>query len=505
MPRYRASKTLRSALLAVLLVVVTASSMVVIVHRPAAGAVEQPSFSAFFLRDGRIGTGQLRPLPADVSAYDVAMRQLLAGPLDTELAVGLRTVIPVGTTLRGAIELDEETQTATVDLSSEFTTGDESAIPARMAQVVFTLTQFANIRFVAFKVDGQDVRARSGDGRNLSRPAGRGNYEALLPAIFVESPTPWGSLSSPIQLGGTANTFEATLHVRLADEQGRVLFEDFLTASSGSGTRGRFSGSIAYLLAEPQRGTLVFFQESAKDGSEQDIVAIPVLLDSSPPPPTATPSSVPIQPRTPSPTPSRTPTSTATNTPIPTATRTVPPRPSTTATLLPSNTPRPTDTAQATYTPRPTYTAQPTYTPRPTYTPQPTYTPLPTETPTPTGSLTISTFNCEPGVTIEDFDASRCSVNLATGTFEVAITGNVIAGTLTLDDASPLRNGQYRWSDLPFGTYLLKMTKLPEGYTTYYVPRAPGVEGAPVSGYSVSLDEVTGPDLTLRIYLISGG
>jgi hypothetical protein len=108
-------------------------------------------------------------------------------------------------------------------------------------------------------------------------------------------------------------------------------------------------------------------------------------------------------------------------------------------------------------------------------------------------------------VTIEDFDASRCSVNLATGTFEVAITGNVIAGTLTLDDASPLRNGQYRWSDLPFGTYLLKMTKLPEGYTTYYVPRAPGVEGAPVSGYSVSLDEVTGPDLTLRIYLISGG
>src|SRR5262249_43505082 len=200
-------------------------------------------------------------------------------------------------------------------------------------------------------------------------------------------------------------TFEATLHVRLADQEGRVLFEDFLTASSGSGTRGRFSGSIAYLLAEPQRGTLVFFQESAEDGSDQDIVAIPVLLDSSPPPPTETPSSVPIQPQTPSATPSRTPTSTATNTPIPTATRTVVPRPSPTATLLPTNTPRPTYTAQATYTPRPTYTAQPTYTPRPTYTP------LPTETPAPTGSPTLATHTCEPRVTIAEFAATRGQAN----------------------------------------------------------------------------------------------
>src|SRR5262249_48887872 len=80
----------------------------------------------------------------------------------------------------------------------------------------------------------------------------------------------------------------------------------------------------------------------------------------------------------------------------------------------------------------------------------------------------------------------------------------VIAGTLTLVDATTLPDGQYRWSDLPFGTYLLNMTRLPAGYTTYYIPRAPGVEGAPVSGYSISLDEASGPALSLRIYLISG-
>jgi hypothetical protein len=509
MPVVSTSRTLRSALLVMLIVPSLAG--VFTVSRPAASAADQPVFSAFFLRDGRIGTGQHRPLPADASAYDVAVRQLLAGPLDTELAVGLRTLIPIGTELNGTVELDEATQTATVDLSPEFTTGEDAEIPARMAQVVFTLTQFSSIRFVAFKVDGQEIRARSGDGRNLSRPAGRGNYEALLPAIFVETPAPWEELSSPIRIGGTANTFEATLHVRLADEQGRVLFEDFLTASSGSGTRGRFSGSVAYLLAEPQRGTLVFFQESAEDGSERDIVAIPVLLNPSPPPPTPTqtPTSVPIQSQTPTPAPSRTPSPTATTTIVPTVTQTAGPRPTVTATSVATGTPLPTHTAQPTYTPRPTYTPQPTYTPRPThtpyptYTPRPTYTPVPTETPVPTGSLTIATFNCEPGVTIENFDASRCSTNLATGSFDVAITGNVIPGTLTLLDADPLRNGQYRFSDLPFGTYLLRVTSLPDGASTYFIPRSRGVEGAPVSGYSISLDESSGPNLSLSIYFIS--
>jgi hypothetical protein len=85
----------------------------------------------------------------------------------------------------------------------------------------------------------------------------------------------------------------------------------------------------------------------------------------------------------------------------------------------------------------------------------------------------------------------------------VAITGNVISGTLTLADASPLRNGQYQWLDLPFGTYLLRLTRLPDGYTTYYIPRALGVEGSPTSGYSISLDEASGPNLSLSIFLIS--
>jgi hypothetical protein len=128
----------------------------------------------------------------------------------------------------------------------------------RRAEVVFTLTQFPTVRAVELS-----------DGELLTRA----DFEDLSPQILVEAPLPDDEASSPLRITGTANTFEATFMVRLLDDSGKQLVEQFVTATSGSGTRGTFDVSVPY---EGRAAKLVVFEESAKDGSEIHKVTIPL-------------------------------------------------------------------------------------------------------------------------------------------------------------------------------------------------------------------------------------
>ena len=47
-------------------------------------------------------------------------------------------------------------------------------------------------------------------------------------------------MSSPLRVTGTANTFEATFNYELNDTDGKVVDKNFVTATSGTGTRGTF-------------------------------------------------------------------------------------------------------------------------------------------------------------------------------------------------------------------------------------------------------------------------
>src|SRR5690606_15313075 len=91
-----------------------------------------------------------------------ALRGLLAGPTDAERALGFGTAIPAGTTLNGVVVADG---VATVDLSGDFASGGGSAsMQARVAQVVFTLTQFPTVDSVDFELDGEPLTALGGEG-----------------------------------------------------------------------------------------------------------------------------------------------------------------------------------------------------------------------------------------------------------------------------------------------------------------------------------------------------
>jgi hypothetical protein len=186
---------------------------------PATNAVR-----VYFMRDGKVG-----PVARELAATDRAslLAALDAGPTDAERAIG-------------------------------FTPGTGNQ---RTAEEVYTLSQFAPTRAIAV------------GGRSYTRA----DFEDLTPAILVEAPLPFATVSAPLRLRGTANTFEATFEYELLDSTGKTLAKHFVTATSGSGTRGTYDVTIPF--GPPGgSGTLFVYELSAKDGSRIHQVEIPLTF-----------------------------------------------------------------------------------------------------------------------------------------------------------------------------------------------------------------------------------
>jgi hypothetical protein len=158
---------------------------------------------------------------------------------------------------------------ATVDFSKSFAEGADAMLSPRLAQVVYTLTQFPTISRVRFEVEGAAMAA-------LERPARRGDFEELTPPLLVESPLPDESVVSPLRIAGTANAFEATFQAELLDASGAVLVHKTVMATSGSGQRGTFEELLSY--NGDGAGKLVVWEDSAADGSRIHQVEIPLQL-----------------------------------------------------------------------------------------------------------------------------------------------------------------------------------------------------------------------------------
>src|SRR5262249_11251356 len=106
----------------------------------------------------------------------------------------------------------------------------------------------------------------------------RSDVEAFVPPILVEQPAPGDTVTSPLHVTGNANTYEATFNYDLQDAAGKSLAKDFVTATSGSGTRGTFDVSIPFAVGSPQDGALKVFELSAEDGSVVHERVIPLRL-----------------------------------------------------------------------------------------------------------------------------------------------------------------------------------------------------------------------------------
>lgn len=233
----------------------------------------QAVLSVSLLRGAQVGTAH-RTVPRAPAVATAAVQQLLRGPDATETAAGLTTAIPTGTTLRSVVL---RAGVATVDLSRNFGTAATAIVMAeRLAQVVFTLTQFPSVTGVAFALDGQ-ATATFGGSFMLAQPATRASFTEQTPPILVESPAPSDAVTSPLTVTGIANTYEGATSFRLLDASGATLGE----ARGTGGAMGQwapFEAQVRFPIPMSSTGTLIAFTYSPKDGSMVDEVSIPVRL-----------------------------------------------------------------------------------------------------------------------------------------------------------------------------------------------------------------------------------
>jgi hypothetical protein len=246
----------------------TASPTVTPSVRPSGTPTVTPSptgapftFEVWFMRDGKLfATSRTEPFQPAVAG--LALDALLAGPNSAEDGAGVNSTIPRGST--ATITAPISNGLAVVDLSVPGPSADGEEL--RLGQVVYTLTQYSTISKVRFV----------GDSKTYSRQS----LHDLLPPIVVEAPLIGQRVSSPVTISGTANVFEATVSIRILDENGKELANTFTTATCGTGCRGDYSVAVSYSVDHEQQGTIEVFESSAKDGSAINVQSIPVTLTS---------------------------------------------------------------------------------------------------------------------------------------------------------------------------------------------------------------------------------
>lgn len=228
----------------------------------------------YFLRGEKLGVAERR-VPRTSAVATAALRELCAGPTGAEQEAGLGTTIPAGTEVLG---ISLKNGVATVDLSAAYGSGGGSlSMMARIAQVVYTLTQFPTVKSVSFALDGTPITSLGGEGVSVTPPQTRSDWVDFEPAIFVERPGVGAILSSPFMLQGTASVFEGSFQAELRDDRGRRIVRVTVQASEGAPGRGTFRKTVTFTTSAA-RGELVVYSLSMEDGSHQNEVSIPLTF-----------------------------------------------------------------------------------------------------------------------------------------------------------------------------------------------------------------------------------
>jgi Immunoglobulin-like domain of bacterial spore germination/Sporulation and spore germination len=225
---------------------------------PSETTSETIELKVYGIKNGRLWPVR-RVVPFTESVERTALDELLAAPTDQEFEeLSLRNyAVPSDGDLQG---LEIEDALARVESTDNLREDG-------LGQIVFTLTQFPAITSV-------EVTTPEG-----TRTYGRDDFEKFTPPILVEDPLAYEEVTSPLRVTGTANTFEATFAYELTDTDGRIVDESFVTATSGTGTRGTFEFTTgAFEVPFDGFGALIVFENSAKDGSRVNLVEIPLRM-----------------------------------------------------------------------------------------------------------------------------------------------------------------------------------------------------------------------------------
>ncbi len=173
-----------------------------------------------------------------------AVRALIVGPSEDESDSGLGSSMPSDTLLLG---LTIRNGTATVDLSREFErsgVGGSTADLAKLAQLTYTLTQFASVDLVRLHLDGEPIATFSGHGIEVGDGLRRADFTRQFPIMAGSVGTPtWDEGEfPPVPAGGQA--------VRVV----RVAADDLLNVRRGPGADRTIMGRLRPGTRAPSTG-----------------------------------------------------------------------------------------------------------------------------------------------------------------------------------------------------------------------------------------------------------
>lgn len=129
------------------------------------------SVNIYFVKindDGSKYIAVSRPVAKDQIAFDVAVKELLKGPNETEKKNGIYSEIPTDTKL---IEIKNKGKKLIINLSREFEFGGGAdSMKRRVNQLIKTTTEAAKNKKVYLELEGEEADVIGGEGIILKQP-----------------------------------------------------------------------------------------------------------------------------------------------------------------------------------------------------------------------------------------------------------------------------------------------------------------------------------------------
>ncbi len=101
---------------------------------------------------------------------------------------------------------------------------------------------------------------------------------ASSPGIKIFTPAPKEQVERSFMVQGVANVFEGTVQYRVKDADGDVLYNNFTTAGMGDWYFFEIPIDVPEAIEDGSDFTVELFTKSAKDGSEENLVRLPLKL-----------------------------------------------------------------------------------------------------------------------------------------------------------------------------------------------------------------------------------
>lgn len=220
---------------------------------------------------------------ADMEQISLATLQYLGNPDETaDPPVGFYNAVPPGVEIYDAT-LQDSGQILEIEVSENFADGAGGLLAdfTMLNQMVYTATWWSPDMKVIFTTGGEVIEVFGTEGLLIGEGVGRGDFLDQMSPIIITEPFILGGDEVPV-VAGIANVFEATVSLRIVwAESGEVVYEDFTTATCGTGCWGEFGFSLDIPGLEPGQLVQVFWS-SPEDGRMLDVVTYSVGPDGAP-------------------------------------------------------------------------------------------------------------------------------------------------------------------------------------------------------------------------------